>query len=1107
MRLAHTAWLALFGSSAVFATDIFINEIHYDNAGGDTGEAIEIAGPSGTDLNGMSLALYNGSSSQRNVYRTVNLAGIIPNQQDGFGTVSFSISGIQNGGPDGMALVDSEGAVIQFLSYEGSFTAASGPAAGITSIDIGVSEQSSTPVGQSLQLIGNGSQYDDFVWQAPSSASFGDVNSGQTFGADGPVVDSAPVVITTSPENNTGVAALDSSIDISFSESVNVQNGWFTISCSISGEQAASVEGGPQHFSLLLDSVLQSNEDCDVNVVATFVNDLDLNDGPDFMESNYTFSFGTQVDSPIRINEVDADTSGSDNLEFIELYDGGLGNTPLDGLVVVLFNGSDDRSYGNAIDLDGYSTDQDGFFLIGNQAVTPQPSIIINNNSLQNGADAVAIFAGDAEDFVNDTPVTGLSLVDALVYDTFDSDDNGLLSVLTPGQEQQNEGAAGDKDNHSNARVPDGGKAIDTSNYLQQVSTPGESNVPVAEIYAIQGTGMKSPFEDSFVKSLGNIVTAIDTNGFFMQTPVSRSDNNAETSDGIFVFTGSTPTVAVGDEVNVTGQVIEFFDFTEFSNDVQVTVISSGNALPPVVFFDENTPSPLQPQAQNELERFEGMIVSFTGIASAATDRFGDTAVVASETRAFREPGIMYPGIEGLPVWDGNPEIFELNPDGLLLDNQSLFAGQRVSATGPLGFSFGDYQLWPTELSIGEEPDLLSPVRVKSAGETTVGALNLFRPSQIDSVYDSRLNKISQFVRNVMNAPDILAVSEVESLEVLETVASQINSDDPSINYTAYLEEGNDIGGIDVGFLVRSYVEMDEVVQYGKDTIFDFDDSLLNDRPPLLFKGRIVENGSNFPIQVLAVHNRSLSRVDSSERVRLKRLAQAQFVAEIVQEIQSEDSNVNLVVTGDFNAYQFTDGYVDVVGQIAGTSVEADNLVWQPSPVYPKLTNQVEAISAQEQYSFVFGGSAQVLDHALTSSNLSNLVTGFEYARGNADSPASLVNNDESALRASDHDGLVVFIQMDSDNDTVLDVVDMCEATSVPEVTPSKGVKPNHFALLDGDILFDTKGKAKDSFSLVDTMGCSCEQIVEQQGLGKGHIKHGCSTGVMKNWVDFVSNP
>jgi hypothetical protein len=96
---------------------------------------------------------------------------------------------------------------------------------------------------------------------------------------------------------------------------------------------------------------------------------------------------------------------------------------------------------------------------------------------------------------------------------------------------------------------------------------------------------------------------------------------------------------------------------------------------------------------------------------------------------------------------------------------------------------------------------------------------------------------------------------------------------------------------------------------------------------------------------------------------------------------------------------------------------------------------------------------------------------------------------------------------MDSDNDTVLDVVDMCEATSVPEVTPSKGVKPNHFALLDGDILFDTKGKAKDSFSLVDTMGCSCEQIVEQQGLGKGHIKHGCSTGVMKNWVDFVSNP
>ncbi|MGS2719726.1 endonuclease/exonuclease/phosphatase family protein [Paraglaciecola aestuariivivens] len=1106
MNLKLPALMAALCAPSVFAANVFINEIHYDNAGGDTGEGVEIAGPAGTNLNGMSLVLYNGSSSQLKPYGTEVLTGSIPNQQDGYGTLSFAIPGIQNGSPDGFALVDSLGNVIQFISYEGSFTAAEGPAVGMTSTDIGVEEGSSTPVGHSLQLVGSGSTSDDFTWQAPSASSFGDVNTGQTFGGGGPAVDVAPVVIATNPGNNTGVVAFDANIEISFSESVNVVGNWFTIDCSVSGTHSASVSEGPQHFTLNPDTDFAENEVCTVVVKATGVNDVDVNDGPDFMEADYSFKFGTAVNSTIVINEVDADTAGSDSLEFIELYDGGVGNTSLDGLVVVLYNGSDNKSYNNAFDLDGFSTNEEGFFVLGNADVSPAASIVINNNALQNGADAVAIHFGNAVDYPNDTPVSGFSLVDALVYDTNDGDDLDLISVLTPGQAQQNEGGAGDKDNHSNARVPDGGVALDTSVYLQQVPTPGKSNVEVVEIFAIQGSGLTSPYKDRFVASKNNLVTALDTNGFFMQTPVSRSDNDVETSDGIFVFTGNTPNVVVGDEVNVVGKVIEFHNFTEFSGGTKVTTISSGNALPPLVVFDENTPSKNQPQAENELERFEGMIVSFDGVATSATDRFGDTAVVVGTQRAFREPGIAYPGEAGLPVWDGNPEIFELNPDGLMLENETFFAGQSVSATGPLGFSFGDYQVWPTSLTKGPEPDLLKKVRARTASEMTVGSLNMYRPSQIAKYYDERLSKISQFVRTVMDSPDILAVSEVENLDVLQTIADQINNDDSSVNYTPYLIEGNDVGGIDVGFLVRQSVEMDSVTQYGKDTIFDYDNRLLNDRPPLLFSGRVISNGSNFPIQVLVVHNRSLSSIDTSDRVRHKRLAQAQFVADIVQEIQTANPAANLVVTGDFNAYQFTDGYVDAVGQIAGTSVEQDNMLWEPSPVFPALTNQVNNIPASEQYSFVFNGSAQVLDHALTTSNLSNLVTDFVFARGNADSPANLVNDDATAYRASDHDGLVLFINKDSDNDSVVDGVDMCANTNIPETAPSKGLNPNHFALLDGDIWFDTKGKAKDSFSLQDTKGCSCEQIVEQQGLGKGHLKHGCSTGVMKVWTEQVAN-
>ena len=62
------------------------------------------------------------------------------------------------------------------------------------------------------------------------------------------------------------------------------------------------------------------------------------------------------------INEVDADNPGNDSAEFIELYDGGEGNVALDGLSVVLFNGSDDQSYTPAFDLDGFTTDADGYF-------------------------------------------------------------------------------------------------------------------------------------------------------------------------------------------------------------------------------------------------------------------------------------------------------------------------------------------------------------------------------------------------------------------------------------------------------------------------------------------------------------------------------------------------------------------------------------------------------------------------------------------------------------------------------------------------------------------------------------------------------------------------
>lgn len=171
-------------TSEALGQDVFINEIHYDNASADVNEAIEVAGPAGTDLTGWSLVLYNGNNGAP--YNTTNLTGTIPDQSNGFGfiSVTYPSNGIQNGAPDGVALVNADGEVVQFLSYEGTFTAVGGPADGLESTNVGVEEASTTTIGYSLQLTGAGVTYEDFTWSGPTSNTFGAINVGRTLVAE-----------------------------------------------------------------------------------------------------------------------------------------------------------------------------------------------------------------------------------------------------------------------------------------------------------------------------------------------------------------------------------------------------------------------------------------------------------------------------------------------------------------------------------------------------------------------------------------------------------------------------------------------------------------------------------------------------------------------------------------------------------------------------------------------------------------------------------------------------------------------------------------------------------------------------------------------------------
>ena len=110
------------------------------------------------------------------------------------------------------------------------------------------------------------------------------------------------------------------------------------------------------------------------------------------------------------------------------MYDGGAGNTPLDGFVLVNYNGSNNTSY-NAFDLDGFSTNAEGYFVIGNADVA-NVNLVVPGNSFQNGADAVVLYFGDATSFPNGTAVVTENIIDAVVYDTNDADDAELLVLL-----------------------------------------------------------------------------------------------------------------------------------------------------------------------------------------------------------------------------------------------------------------------------------------------------------------------------------------------------------------------------------------------------------------------------------------------------------------------------------------------------------------------------------------------------------------------------------------------------------------------------------------------------------------------------------------------------
>ena len=595
-------------------------------------------------------------------------------------------------------------------------------------------------------------------------------------------------------------------------------------------------------------------------------------------------------------------------------------------------------------------------------------------------------------------------------------------------------------------------------------------DVAIVPISEIQGSGLLSPYVGATVSTEGIVTARKFNNGFFLQS--ANDDGNPDTSEGIFVFTGSAPpaSATVGNRVRVTGTVAEFLPPSN-PNQLSITqlvtptvqVVSTGEALPAAVELtsaDFNAMS-----TPGSAEKYEAMRVSVAsartisgaeGNISESTGNASSTGVfyvtVPGVERPFREAGIdildttPLPAGKNPPRFDGNQERLMVRSRGLIGANPlSLDADAEVTGlVGVLDYFSGTWALLP-------DPDAAivvnggkQPTAVADAGyeDVTISAFNLLR--FFDEINDSngaatiraealdkRLTKGALAICDYLKSPDIIGVVEVENLRVLQLLSDRIQATCTNAPlYVPYLVQGNDVGGINVGFLVNTRavganarVEVLSVEQYGKNTVLNNPDgstSLLNDRPPLVLRARVhQDNGASYPVTVIVNHLRSLNDIESNEpgssgwatageRVRVKRAQQAVFLAQLIEDLQQANPSERIVALGDFNAFEVNDGYADVMGIIRGEPAAEDQvLTYAASPLTTPLIGGEELIpDPAERYSYVFGGNAQTLDHVLV--NEAVVLDAFDievdHPRINADFGVFNYATPGVPTRISDHD-------------------------------------------------------------------------------------------------------
>jgi predicted extracellular nuclease len=1186
---------------------VWINEFHYDNNLTDSGEFIEIAGDAGTDLTGWQILRYNGANGQ--VYTTPGtiptLSGVLANDTGtGFGFRSFSLpqDGLQNGAPDGFALVNNLGQVVQFLSYEGSFAATNGAAAGMVSTDIGISENGTGPVGGSLGLIGTGTQYSDFTW-ASLTATAGSANTGQTLGAV--AAPSISISDVTLAEGNSGTTSFV------FTVSRSGGSGAFSVSYSTATGTATTAGGDYQATSGALSFAAGENS----KTVTVLVN------GDTTAESDETFfvnlssptggatisdgqGLGTITNDDAApgpalqpwINEFHYDNASTDVGEFIEIA--GAAGTSLSGYSLVLYDGNNKTAY-STVALGGSIPDQAGGF---GAVLFSFPT-----NGIQNGSpDGIALVgpgnvvlefisyegtftaSGGAANGLLSTDVgvsepgnangtsiarTGLGLAGPEFTWVLDGNDtpgavnNGqTFPALTPrvhvndvsvaegdsgtsiltftvtrygtseafsvsyatangtattagGDYQATSGtlsfAVGEASktvtvlvNGDTTFEPNETLVLNLSNATgpavivdgQGVGTIQNDDIAFVPIYTIQGAGHVSSFVGQQVITEG-VVTAIDTTGsrgFYLQA--AAGDGDAATSDAIFVFTGLTPTVTVGQMVKVTGTVNEFagsdpnnLSITEIDSSnivvtgtgpIAPTVIGEGGRLPPTEVIDNDHFAVFDP-AQDGVdfyESLEGMLVTVKDAQALSGSNGGSTFVVADQ--GAHATGMNSRGGITITADDFNPERIDLFFDSGItgvsgtpafpVAPQFVVGDHLGDVTGVVSYFGGNYEVLPTAVanptSSGGPADEVTTL-AGDATHVTIAAYNIENAGPDDP--QSKFDQLGHDIAVNLGGPDIISLEEVQdrngegapdndptndAFELSGEATAQllidaiVSAGGPHYRYIEIAPTANNAnGGAPNGNIRQGFLYNPDRVSYVDGSarqLFDTDptngDAYNNSRHPLVADFRF----QGQTITAVSIHDFSRGGSDELFGVHQpaeiagdqRRTDQTTPVKQFVEQLVASNPHANIVVLGDFNGFQF---------ETAQTQLESGGA----------LTNLTRLLPAQEQFSYAFSGNGQQIDHIFASDALF----------GGAQFDIVHINNG-LLVRPTDHDPVLSRLEVNLGPTAVDDTGAVNEDASVTLNVLANDTDPNA-----GDTKTLVSVSASDSGSSVAIVG---DQVV-----------------------------